>query len=62
MQILTSVSFENQILRGMKNNILVAVVAHAMTLWVISNANVISGEEEMEKVTKDASPYFQDMQ
>ena len=46
----------------MKHCILVAMVARAMTLLVITSANAISAEEEMVKVTEDVSPYFQDMQ
>lgn len=62
MQILMSVSFENQTLRFMKNNILVAVIANAMTYWVIMSANANLATGEMGKARKDAGLYFQDMQ
>ena len=62
MQILMSVSFENQILQDMKNYILVTAVVHAMThrVTTCANANLVS--KVMVKVTKDVSSYSQNMQ
>lgn len=57
-----NVSFANQIQQSMRNNILVALVAHAMTHKAITRANAILAAGDMVKVTKGVSSYFQDMQ
>lgn len=57
-----SAHFENQILRYMKNYIIVAAKANVMTWKAIMSADAKLYTEEMVKVRRDAGPYFLDMQ